>query len=293
MYFGPRVEPTEGHLRSEKPPDAPAELPTGGAKVITIGPVEPLQPTPPAQTEQQAPMKLEPPEDPVVVALQCILDQRPEDAVTALNRLDKTNQELLLSLLALVARLNGPSVDRAKPQELAALIQQVESLELPLRSRAPLKMNELCFCRGVERFGCYEPVRDLPPTFLAAGDGRDGELVQVYLEVSNFTVEQRKTDYEARLKSSLEVRDLGGHLVWSHHCDDKPDRSRSPWRDHCICIQFRIPPELKPGRYTLWVQVQDVLTKPPRRPAERSLDFRVIAPGSVSGPKSMPGLASR
>jgi hypothetical protein len=297
MYLGLQGEQADGHLRPDKLPDPPVEHVPGTAKVITIVPAEPVPPEQPAQAEQQVPVKLEPPDDPVVVALQCILDKRPEDAIKALNRIDKSNQELLLGLLALVARLNGSGLDQAKPHELAALIQQVESLELPLRSRAPLKINELCFCREATRFGCYEPIRDQPPTFQAAGEGRDGEFVQVYLEVSNFTVEQRveqgKTDYVAKLVSSLEVRDLGGHRVWGVQCGDKPDVSRSPWRDHCICIQFRIPPELKPGHYTLWVQVQDVLTKPLRPPAPRSLDFRVIAQGSVAGPKSGPGLASK
>jgi hypothetical protein len=281
-----RGQATAAGPEKEEPASA---APNGGVMVIGTSEPTPQEPVQPAAAKEAVP-----PDDPVVVALRYLLERRPIDARKALDRLDPSNQELLLNLLPLVARCSGSSLDKARPQELATLLQQVESLELPLRARAPLRMGQPCFCRAIHGFGCYEPLREQPPAFAAAGDGQPGELVQVYVELSNFTVEPRDGEYVAHLVSSVEVRDIvSGKLVWCHGYDDKPERSRSPWRDHFIRLRFSIPPELKPGTYTLWVQVQDVLARPSRPPARRSLMFRVIAQGSVAGPQTGSGLASK
>src|SRR5262245_12713524 len=244
-------------------------------------------------TVQPVVIKVEPPpDDPVVQALRCFLNKRPDDGVKALGQLDKPNQEMLLGLLPLVAEVSGASLDRAKPQELAAMTQQLESLALPLRGRLPVRIDKLCFCEDIKRFGCYDPVPSDLPTFLAASEERDGGRVMVYAEISNFTTQQEGPEFVACLASSVEVRNYAAEKVWSCQFPTKPDRSRTARRDYFINYYFYIPRELKPGHYSLWVQVQDA-ARPALPAARRSLDFRVVAPGSRPGYRRGPGLTSK
>ena len=110
----------------------------------------------------------------------------------------------------------------------------IGALAAPLRSRAPVRIDKLCFCDFIERFGCYIPVRGDPPVFQAASGNREGQLVQVYAEISNFTTSKDGEESVACLASSFEVRNYAGEVVWSHQFPTKPDRSRSPRRDTAI-----------------------------------------------------------
>ncbi len=283
---GPLAEPRQDPefakaVHHPEPPREPEPPPT------------PAEPPPPAP---QAVVTLEPkvePDEPLLAALRCYLQKRPEEALELLQRYDKANQEMLLALLPLAVRLTEGTVDDAKPQELAALIDQLHSLSLPLRKRAPLRIAKMCFCREIQRFGRYEPLREDEALFQAGCEGRPGDQVQVYVEVRNFTSEQQGPYNVTKLASNLEVRNYEGKAVWSYAFPDEPDTSRTPRQDYFINYRFHVPAELAPGPYTLWITVQDVLTNPPRPPTRRSLDFRVTANGAAHGPRGGPGYASR
>jgi hypothetical protein len=232
-------------------------------------------------------------EPPILVALRSILEDRPADSLKALQSLNGTSQDVLLCLLPMAARLGGRGLESMTPADLLSYLQQLQNLEAHLRQRAPLQLTQLCFCKIVEGFGSYQPVLDQPPTYQETREGRQPELVEVYAEIDNFTVEQREGGYVAHLASSLEIQDMKGQVVWTEPCEDKPEVSRSKWRDHFLRFRFRVPKELKPGHYMLCVQVRDVLAKPSRTPARRSLLFRVIAQGSVVGPQTGPATVSQ
>jgi hypothetical protein len=210
-------------------------------------------------------------EPPLLAALRCCLDKRPADAVGRLAGYEKTNQELLLCVLSLAARLTE---GRLQPQDIAVLLEELNSMMVALRSQATLTIEKLCFCRRILTFGIYDP-------WPADHCFRPGQYVYIYAEVRNFAT--RKVDYGpaqtrhvVELASSAEIEDYAGHKVWPEEIvfhRQKPDESRTPRLDYFDNYHFVVP-DLPPGAYKLWIQIEDLGTRPPRR-ARRSLDFYV------------------
>jgi hypothetical protein len=276
--------PREREVAPVKPPPAPVETTEQPPPAAPAGP--------PVETAVAVKE-----DEPLVAALRCFLDKRPADAVAILNRYDKVNQELLLSLLPLAVRLTDTSVDRASQVELTQLIDQLHSLSLPLRRRADLRIARICFCKpdSIRGFGIYEPLPEGQAVFQGGRGGKDGDLVVVYAEMRNFNSELQREFAVTRLKSWVEIRNLQGKVVWSYdQFSNEPDVSRTLRQDYFINYTFHVPAHLAPGSYTLVVQVQDVLAQPLRPPAMRSLEFCVMtASGTAQAPRGGPGMASR
>jgi hypothetical protein len=219
-------------------------------------------------------------EPPVVGALRSLLEKRPEEAMNRLELYDKSNQELLLFFLPLIVRLTEGGLQQASPQDMAVLVEELNSLMGPMRSRAALLIENMCFCKRIETFGVYEP---LPCSY----EFHPSDRAQVYLELRNFTSRKGKNDAgETRqiidLKSTAEIRDFAGRTVWKAAFErQKPDQSRTPRQDYFDNYCFFVP-DLPPGAYSLWIQVEDRGTRPTRT-AGRSLDFRItnLAPSGT------------
>lgn len=222
-----------------------------------------------------------PVEDPALVgALRCFLEKRPEEALFRLKNLDKPNQELLLGLLPLVTRLGEGNLSQASPQDLAALMDGLDSLLVPLRSRAPLTIDKMCFCQWIRGFGVYLP-------WPAEHRFRRGEPVLIYVQMRNFTSTEEKlpsgqSKQIVRLVSTGEIRDETGAKVLPHdivfkRTGSQADESWTLRHDYFDCYRFYVPQSLPPGLYTLWIQVEDQGTNPART-VRGSLDFRVTNP---------------
>jgi hypothetical protein len=241
----------------DPPPAGPANPPPGGDK------------PPPVVSAVAKP----PPEHPLVLALRCFMEKRPAEALAQLQHYDKANQELLLCLLPLAVRLAGRSLDEASPQELNALLETLHSIEVPLRPRTELVIDKMCFCERIDGFGKYRPLEE-GHLFQAPLSGRPGELVQVYVEVSNLESRLRDGVYATQLASLAEIRPAaGGQPVWHHDFQDR-DRviqSRTLCHDFFNYYKFYVP-HIPPGTYKLSLQVIDV---PTGRKAEKWRYFRV------------------
>jgi hypothetical protein len=206
-------------------------------------------------------------EAPVVEAVRCYQSQAPAQAAQALQGCDRTSRDLLTCLLPLAVRLGEGDLPRADPQDVAALVEQLEGLLGPLRERAALQIPKLFFCRPVAapaKFGKYE-VLDENHLFHPA------DKVALYMELRNFACEPHAGDYRTHIATAVEVRDEQGRVVL-RFSDERADPSLSPRQDFCQVGQFTLPRELPAGAYTLWLKVTDV---PTGRAAKRSLDFRV------------------
>jgi hypothetical protein len=287
--------PTDGPNRPPVPPAPPENEPGGPhlrqntypppAEEAARGPEQ----TPPARTSQSPPapearpgptaanpVEKPAPEVPLVAALRCFLEKRPAEAVALLRQYDKPNQEVLLCLLPLAARLAGDSLDRAKPRDLTAFVEQLQNLEVPLRPRAELVIDKLVFCERIAGFGQYKPLPE-GHAFRAPVGGRQGELVQVYAEVSNLASTLRDGAYETRVASSVHIYPADGVKPelreWGYDFTDRnrPIRSLTLRRDFFNNYSFYVP-HLPPGNYKLTIRVIDMLTA---RSADKTLDFRV------------------
>jgi hypothetical protein len=214
----------------------------------------------------------------VVQALRHLLENHPDQSMAALNAYDKPNQDVLISLMSLTASVGGGNLQSASPLEVAHLLDQLTDLEEALRPRAPLAIANMCFCRGGRDFGVFDP---LPPdhAFRAASAGVPADIIHIYAEPRNLTVRRNGEFYEIAVMSRMVVKDAEGKTVYNRA---EPERQhyRSSRRDFYLRGRYEIPPELRPGGYTLTVEVEDLFSQPARPPARQSLDFQVIAGGT-------------
>jgi hypothetical protein len=264
---------------------APKEPPVKGASA-TVAVATAAKDEDPKEAEELPVVNVKPAEEPLLQALRCFLNKQPAEAVELLKNYDKDNQEALLALLPLAVRLTEADLKKVGPQELSATLEQLHSLTEPIARHAALRIDKLCFCREIRRFGVYDPLPDACPAFQAGCDGRRGELIRVYAEVRNFASKLQSPYYVTELASKVEIYLQGtkDKPIWQYDFSVQPernaDRSRTPRHDYFINYEFGVPSNLPPGHYTLWIQVEDRLSP---RTARRSLDFEVVAGGTLHG----------
>lgn len=268
----PEIEPVRHEtMTTQQVQTAPNESGSQPGKVNpTLVSQSPTRPAP-VETKPDVPatltVKCEDP--PLLAALRCMLDKHPEEAVARLKGFDKANQELILGLLALMACLSEKNLEKCDPSETARLVDQLHGLLVPMPSWVPLVIDQMCFCRRIEKYGVFEPLTE-------GHEFRAGELVQVYVELRNFSTERRDRFFLTHLASSLEIHDYKGRVVWREDRPEsvnRPDLSRSLRHDLFMNCRFCVP-QIPQGSYTLWLQVADVGQKK-QRTVRRSLDFRV------------------
>jgi hypothetical protein len=210
-----------------------------------------------------------PPPDPhpVTRALRAFLEDRPEEAIDILRVYEPRDQDVLLALLPIIARVekSGLLTSRMTREEALTFLEVLRSLTADASRSAPLVVGRAAFARDVLGFGRVE---ELP-----ANQFRAGDRIGVYLEIDNLA-DRRADDgrYVTRLASTLQIRG-GDRILWSQPVQSKPDRSRSPRHDHFTFIRFQVPRELEPGAYTLHVRITDQDTN---RTVEKVLEFRVL-----------------
>jgi hypothetical protein len=277
------------------PPPPPEVSPVGfkpepdpGQQASLVGPTEPPKLV---NTDVLRASDLNPnrPEEPVIAAMRCLLENRPAEALLLLGRYDQPNQDILIEVLPWLVRLaKGGSLEEASAKELTNLQEQVDALAQALRSRSTLGIDKMCFCRRVKGFGEYEP---LPAgyVFRAGSDDTGGERMQIYVEVRNFSSRLVGSLHETRLASKVEIRDANGAVEWRKDIPAEPDRSLSPRHDYYFICYLPVPPDLPPGRHSLVVEVRDLTGQanksvPPHRIARQELSFDVAAGGSRPQP---------
>jgi hypothetical protein len=312
QYLGPKVwDPLEAKgLRTAVGPNSPYspsygippqfyQVPRPDGTIETIvrplpapeaqirGPLEhgeePSEPPPAAQRSPQAapPAAAPQPQEPLVIALARLLkdENEAEAALKLLDRYDPATRDWFVGLLPLLVSLTRTPVGQLRPEEAAHMQDQVQKLLLPLRARANLVIDKMCYCKpesDPERrvIYRYRPLPEEHPFLPCAGD-RPSELVYIYVELRNLGTVRNGAFYETRLSSSVEIRDDKGRVYLQRPFDARPLRSPDLSSDfyNTYAFYFR---DIPPGEYDLILNVRDEATQPPRV-ARRKLRFRVAA----------------
>jgi hypothetical protein len=290
-----RPEPTMSHSQAPPvKPDVPAAPPVKPDVAVAAPPVmaadlriqedaPPAPPTDPPAPRPDIPPPPARPDAPSVKALRALLERHPEEEVREpLKQHDPATRELMRGLLGSVAYLEqSGGIARISPEQLATLLDRVHALTVPLRPRAQLILDRMCFCKSIESFGKYRMCSLNPPTF------QPGEEARVYLQVRNFASKPAGSCYKTVLKGQLEIYDETHRDRPSFQVNIAPqeDPSQTPRQDFFVHIRFHVPLNCPPGSYTLWVTVEDWTDAPPgakavapSRKDRKSLDFRVGGP---------------
>ena len=231
-----------------------------------------------------------------MVALHAYMQKRPADAVDILGRYPKDNQDMLLVVLPLAARLTETDINKLSPGESADLADLVQVVEERLRRQAALRIEKMLFCRKIDDFGEYvvrETVGGLPSFEAGTGD-QPGEPIQVYVELRNVASKQHGDKFETRLAGSIELVDSLQRQP-AYRKDFRPEvhQGRSARHDFFVNCSFSVPRNVPPGRYILRLEVRDITGLPVDpsgisptpagyRIARQELDLQVIAPRPIA-----------
>lgn len=276
------TRPAEPTTVAEKPAPKAAPAP------------DPVAPPPPdrvlevvkAAEPGQFPLGAAPPvpDPPLLAAMRAYVENRPDDAIRHLEKLDRPNQEFALAVMPVLARGAAINLAAPDPQEAGHLADQLSAAAAKLEAKAALRVEKVVFCKGgsVKGFGRYDPWPIAQPY-------RPGDLAQLYVEVRHIgsTAEAGKNGepFVTRPVVSLEVRDSKGGIVEQTDPNDwrlrvpvvrfpHEDPSWSPVRDYYKPYRIKIP--ANPGVYTVTVEVRDPATG--RAARSQPAEFRVAGP---------------
>jgi hypothetical protein len=254
-------------------PDLPKPLPVQPAVAAPPQIAVQAEPTPPV-VPGAFPVRREP----LVDALQYVIDNRPNDALQALRKYDQATQEVLLRLMPVLALMTQKSIESLSTPEVAMFNEQLQILSDLVRPHTKLAIDKACFCEWIKSYGIYKPLPE-GHAFLGSTPNRTGEFVQLYVELRNFASEFRSGSYATRLSSSVEIRDQKGDKIWFYQFDDRkqPIRSQTLLHDYFNNYCFYVPSGLPAGTYTLTIQVTDETRPGQPRVASKQLEFRVTS----------------
>jgi hypothetical protein len=217
----------------------------------------------------QTEVKAKPVEDPpLVAALRCYLNRKPAEAVIWLERYDPPNQELLLCLMPLLARLTEGSLHKVDSKDLSSLLTELDRIITLMQPAAQMVIDKMCFVSDAHNFGDYKKLDE-------EHEFQPGDLLFVYVELQNFTSQrdERTGRYRIRLKSEVFIQDVKNNVVDGSNFEANEDLSLTRRHDFYIQYPLRLRRDLPAGSYILRLNVTDVPTK---RNVEHTLDFRVI-----------------
>jgi hypothetical protein len=200
--------------------------------------------------------------------LKAYQEDRLEEALQLVKQYAPKDQELLLTLLPIIAQVErkGSWTERLDATQKLAVIETLRSLTVTLQQSAPLRIKKAEFARNVTSFGHYDPLAS--PVF------RPGDRAELYAELENLN-DRRFNDERCLVRLSSTLIILENERFYRQlRIRSTEDWSRSERQDHYVAVRFSIPPDIQPGVYTLLFKVKDVDSD---RETEKTLAFRVAS----------------
>ncbi len=282
----------------EKKPEVFQTLILGSPDLTAPGPSEasptgqpgPAAPAPPTLTENSEPppgisRSDYPGKEPLLDVIYYFVADQPDKAIELLRRYDPAKQNIIMALLPVIkkAGLSQKPLEPLNPEDVRNIQNQLGSLLDKLTPSSELLITKMCFCKSIKAYAMYDPLPE-DHVFRASSkeQSRDGDFVQVYVELGNFCCERRDDYHQIHLSSSVEIRasgDPNSKKAWFMRFDDSkqpPVHSRAQLHDY-FCRYYFAVPHLPPGDYTMTIQVVDETYPDKRRMATKSLPIRVTA----------------
>lgn len=211
---------------------------------------------------------------PAALAFKQILENKPEQATKTLKDGTVPNPELVEFLLSAAGVILKHDVLDSK--EASQALDFVGKAQEKLRKQATLNLENLHFCKDIHGFGSFDPLTS-NHGFQQGKGNLPGEKIMVYVEVENVHCSKDNEVFESMLSSNLEIHDSNGKII-NMAFPPRIDRSRAQRSDYHLTFQFRVPPKLQPGLYTLWVSVEETaISGNLPRSCKKSIDFKVIS----------------
>lgn len=172
-----------------------------------------------------------------------------EDALRPVAGLTPVEQEFWNNELYALTELIGPRSDAA--QRAAIALPHHRYAALALAEMAPLRVQNLAFCREVASFGMY--------TRYAQDRFQPGEEVLLYAELENFHSRSTARGWHTSFRARYQIFDASGRRVAHGDLPRTEEYCAHPRRDYFVCYFVTIPAKIYDGQYTLELSIEDVL----------------------------------
>lgn len=183
-----------------------------------------------------------------------MMSQRQEQALTAIPGIAPNQQEFWQQMIwAMSNELDAVQFPDSGERATQA-VSPLNSALKQLREEAHLSIKNMTFCRKISYFGNYErfPKSEFTP----------GQEVLLYTEIENFvSVPTNEGEYRTSLKSTIEIADGKGAVVWQRSFPATEDFCRNPRRDYFHSCKFHIPEDIATGTYSLKLTIADELSQ--------------------------------
>ncbi len=174
---------------------------------------------------------------------------RREDALRPVAGLAPAEQEFWNNELYALAELIGPRSDAA--QRAAVALPHHRYAALALAELAPLRVQNLAFCREVTSFGMY--------TRYSQDRFQPGEEVLLYAELENFHSRSTARGWHTSFRARYQILDSSGRRVAHGDLPRTEEYCAHPRRDYFVCYFVTIPAKIYDGQYTLELLIEDAL----------------------------------
>jgi hypothetical protein len=213
--------------------------------------------------------------EPFLVAMQCMLDGRHQEALKHLSAYDNDKQEVFLRLAPMIETFVKKRMEELTTAEIANMLKGLDGLRDSLRPRSELVVSKMLCCKEVRGYGWYIPLPE-SHSFLAGTPERVGEQVKLYVELKNFASEPTKEgEFITKLSCALELRDAK-KVVWSTKFEgNETTLKRSSRLNDLYSLYGFYVPAVPPGSYQLTLRIADETNPKSVRIASKSMEFRV------------------
>lgn len=152
-------------------------------------------------------------------------------------------------------------VTGSRRQRLAAAKEELEKLSEPL----PLAVRNLAFCTEIQSYGCTKRFEKY--------EFQPNEATLLYAEVENFVSEPTPEGYHTSLKSSYRIFDTHGQCVADHGFVATEEYCQNPRRDFFIGYRLRLPEDIGPGKYRLYLSIEDLNCQ---KTGQAEIEFEIV-----------------
>ena len=238
------------------PPSAPY---TGDSQQRLAAAIEALEaevpqnPTTPAEVAQHARLRM----------LYAAAGRR-DDALRPISAAPESAEQFLSKELEGLTRW----LDAEQTRDVAAKAAEVKPVFAEALSRlseaAPLLVRNVAFCTEVLSYGCTKRFDKY--------EFRAKQEVLLYAEVENFSSEPTAKGYHTSLQSSYKIVDSQGQAADERTFAATEEHCQNLRRDFFIGYHLRLPKEIRPGKYTLRLSIEDLKC---HKVGQASIDFEI------------------
>lgn len=196
--------------------------------------------------------------------LSLILDDL-EGAMTPIENLQANEQEFFQHEFQAIHAATDPKGNPVLNRRWTLALQSHRKAQMSLAAVSNLEIQNATFCTEVDSFGILSkfPQYHFKPE----------QEVLLYCEIDNFVSTSVKDGFETQLQGSYEIVDSNGRRMADQLLPPDKHICSNQRRDYFIAYRIFTPKDIKPGRYTLKLTIEDMKG---HKFGQTNIDFQIV-----------------